>query len=254
MEKVLQLKLKLCKYIYDLIELGELSTNKGEWYKKRIKRLELKLKKIKVDENAIVFKEEIKFKNQQAELKSEIKKLSKELFDKKYIDNMIVNKKLIAFTNNKCFNCLKYNDNVIFDKYSLLNEHFFKANCDDADTFFYNYFTEIHGNSISSSNKFDLSYFKNQIVKEYNLDFDLAIIDFLDYNFFRKMDMEYLFKAILKNKAIGDLNSKNISLKKISPSIHISKLIDSVISKKYKSIYELKLDDLKIIFLEVDKL
>ena len=83
MEKVLQLKLKLCKYIYDLIELGELSTNKGEWYKKRIKRLELKLKKIKVDENAIVFKEEIKFKNQQAELKSEIKKLSKELFDKK---------------------------------------------------------------------------------------------------------------------------------------------------------------------------
>lgn len=281
MKKILLNKKKSCLFINNLFRKDYFGIGTEVNYDKRIKRLDLKLEKLLVEDNIKELKN--KFKNESRSeddaklevslleerkgiLKRDIKSLEKQLFDKNNKEN-IVNKKFVVLTNNKGFNAFTFdNTNSILNKNkSFENIQFWLSNLPEnlCKKAYYNYFLEkTYNETLSDSiaiinenvEAYEESYFRNELIEDFDMSDNFKILDFLDFNFFNEKDSLNLLKLIVSSKCIGDLYKENISLKAYKPSKYILSLLNPILDRKINSIYELKVKDLSILLAEVNKL
>lgn len=243
-------------------------------YDKRLDRIELKLKKLMIEEGISELQKQenmdekvLLLEEKKKDLKKEIKETEKALFNKDDKVN-IVNKKFVIVTNNKGFNSFTFNDehSILNKKDSYRNMEFWLSNlpknvCKKA---YYNYFLQCNDSIDDLSrcinyaeeemNLHEENHFINELIKDYDMTDDYSIIDFLDYNFFNEKDSLNLLKLIVSNKCIGDLDKKDISLKCYKPSKHILGILNPILNRRINSLYEFKFKDLKILLAEVNKL
>lgn len=274
MKEVLMRKRSNMLFVNKLLSKNYFELDKEEnWYEKRIERVELKLNKLKIEEEISKNLENeeklILLKKEKNILKKKIKALDKVLFKKKEKRKLIINKKFIVITNNKGFSAFTFDkkNSILNKNNSKRNVEFWLSNlpkglCKKA---YYNYFLENGEGDLSNLsecinfaeneiNTHTEDYFRNTLVEDYDLAFDYKLIDFLDYNFFNEKDTMDMLKLIVSNKAIGNLTEKDISLKCYTPSKYMLNILTPILDRKIDFLYELRFKDLKILLAEVNKI